>query len=673
MVCVSFYNKHIATVIDTSIGILQKPLSLSKATKVSKATAQYKQALAKKKTGKAGLSVREIYEQGGKPFVDAVRKYGRTERNLPLKLPPWYLEHLELIGDLRINEVYVSGIAQAGKTLSANLLLCFCLAYCRLNAVTFFDQQRTRDRNVPLQFKPLIEQWVKQMGIENEVVSSSNTIYKIGNASGVFSYANTSRATTSRQGLAAVGSAAAGVTGDILFTDERSQFLPGTSDTLPRRLDASQLPSKPQRHFGTKGAGAGVERYIAQCDYQFFPHYKCPHCGLEQALDPLGCLIKPVTRTIRGKPVLCFFSESGRPQDWFHHDPNDAVRTAYFGCRKCGTEIPEQSRAEAYLVCKKTGMRFRDFIKLLESEEKRRYRVSTEISPLCRIVDFNLAEDIINNGLTSGNISDWHQQQLGIQSQLAANSLTVEDIRRSILAPRHERRADVVVAGIDQGRSQHWLMVVKISMPLNWKEMPVEQIIENSIQTILYGGAIVKSEILDKLKEYNVDYGLIDNEPDITESSEFARVSCLEIADQRTNILDAYRKGKVSQGAIEHKAWFINNSKFLKQVINVFLLGDENGDPLVRCPESWQTWLNNPSEMSPIRHLTAPSYDPDTGLFKRGDGNVDDIFYSMMFSQAAFYIWLTEKAKNSVFAAGLGKVKHDHVPLKRDRSSMMII
>lgn len=366
MVCVSFYNKHITIVIDTSIGILQKPLSLSKSTKVSKATAQYKQALAKKKTGKAGLSVREIYEQGGKAFVDAVRKFGVNEAGLPIKLTPWYAELLELIGDLRVNEVYISGCAQAGKTLSINSLLCYCLTVLRIRTITFFDQQRTRDRNIPLQFKPLIDKWVQNLKLSDEVSSNSNTIFKVGNNQGVFSFANTARTTTAREGLAVVSSAAAGVTADVLFTDERSQFLPGTSDTLARRLDASQLPSKPERHSGTKGSFLGIEKYIAQCDYQFYPHIKCRHCDLVQPLHPEGCLIRPVKQLKNGKEVEVFFSESGRPLKWMCHDENDPVRTAYIGCSECLTEIPTEDRQNAFYQCMKTSITLRDFLDSLK-------------------------------------------------------------------------------------------------------------------------------------------------------------------------------------------------------------------------------------------------------------------------------------------------------------------
>lgn len=345
--------------------ILQKPLSQTRRNKITQSTALYKQAIERKKSSKA-LGVRDIYDAGGKAFVEAVRKYGRTESGTPIKLTHWYSELLELIGDLRVHEIYISGCAQAGKTLSVNTLLCYCLTVLRLRTITFFDQQRTRDRNVVLQFKPLIDRWVQKLELEDYVSSNSSTIFKIGNNQGVFSFANTSRSTTAREGLAVVSSAAAGVTADVLFTDERSQFLPGTAAVLPRRLDASQLPSKPQRHSGTSGGGQGIEKDIAQCDYQFYPHVVCRHCQKTIALHPKGCLIRPVKQLKNGKEIEVYFGESGRPLKWMCKDESNPIATAYIGCSECLNEIPTEDRENAFYQCMKTGIKLRDFLDSIE-------------------------------------------------------------------------------------------------------------------------------------------------------------------------------------------------------------------------------------------------------------------------------------------------------------------
>lgn len=339
---------------------MQKPLSSSRKNKIATATTAYKQAIQRKATNTA-VDVKSIYESGGKGFVEAVLRWGSTERGKKLNLKPWYLEYLELVGDYRVHEVYISGCSQIGKSLAVNLFTCYSLAVAKLNILTVYDKEKTLNRNVNLQFKPLIEHWLRRQG---EVVSGtkSNSLYQVANASAIFSYASTTRTTSSREGLAAAGSSVVSVTADVLVTDERSQFPSGSADPLPRRLDASQLPSKPQRHAGTPGNSSGIEKYIETCDKQFYPHFTCPHCGETNELHPLGCLLKPVKKIKNGKEVLVWFSESGRPLDWFHHDPEKPVRTAYFGCPNCEKEIPEECRERAFFRCKKSGMNLREFL-----------------------------------------------------------------------------------------------------------------------------------------------------------------------------------------------------------------------------------------------------------------------------------------------------------------------
>lgn len=341
--------------------IPSKPLSKTKRSKIDADTAAIKQAQERKKA-KDSQSVRKYYEAGGKPFVEAVRRYGRTDRGTPLNLSPWFIELLELTGDLRVHEVVISGAAQCGKTQSMNLLNSYCLVEVKLNTLTVFDQAQTRDRNVPTQFRPVIDKWIELKDYKEEIGITNNQLFQYSNAKGFFRHANSSKATAQRSGLAAAGSSVVSLTADILFTDERSQFAPGTADPLPRRLDASQLASKPQRHYGTKGSGLGVEVLIDQCQYDFYPAFVCDGCNKESILHPLGCLLKPVKKTVNGKEKEVYFSESGRPLSWWAFDQNRPIETAYLACPLCGHPIRDEQRRDAYFVCQKTGINLRDFL-----------------------------------------------------------------------------------------------------------------------------------------------------------------------------------------------------------------------------------------------------------------------------------------------------------------------
>jgi len=92
------------------------------------------------------------------------------------------------------------------------------------------------------------------------------------------------------------------------------------------------------------------------------------------------------------------------------------------------------------------------------------------------------------------------------------------------------------------------------------------------------------------------------------------------------------------------KCWLIRNQKFLKQVLTSFLSVADDGFPLTRLPAEWEGWIANQGELSPIRHLMTPSYDPNTGRWtkKPGGKSIDDMYYACMFCEASYYLWLTQ-------------------------------
>ena len=57
------------------------------------------------------------------------------------------------------------------------------------------------------------------------------------------------------------------------------------------------------------------------------------------------------------------------------------------------------------------------------------------------------------------------------------------------------------------------------------------------------------------------------------------------------------------------------------------------------------------TERSPLRHLAGPSYDPGSGKWRRGEGNIDDLFYAAMFCEAAFYLYLVNGPRKLEFAS----------------------
>lgn len=354
-------------------------------------------------------------------FIDAVEQYGCNERGEPVKMSEWFIQYLRLICDLRIN-TYTSGCSQLGKTLGHTLFLCFCLTELGLNTLWSYDQERSLQIQVKSNFRPVIEGWLKRKGQKPlRTDSQNNTLYQVNNVTSQFVYVSTSKPGNSMG--AAAGGIAVGVSRDILFKEERSQYPPGASDPLNRRLDAGRVPTRPIRELGTPGAGAGIESEIKKCDRHFYPHYKCPHCGTKAPLNPKGCLLKEVELIKDGKPVKIFLSEYGRPIAWFHKDKDDPIGTSYVGCSKCGEEISNDAINDVWFQCLKSGEILDDFLESLPNEPtNKKFNCGIVISPLLR-TDKGTASRIIKEGLDTVNTADWQQQGLGEESTSSANLL----------------------------------------------------------------------------------------------------------------------------------------------------------------------------------------------------------------------------------------------------------
>lgn len=598
--------------------------------------------------------IEQCMSQGGKPFVDRVRRYGATDKGEPLRMDRWFCELLEAIGDFRIPHTLVTGNAQQGKTASHSLLLTDVIVHGKLNAGWFYSSRDSRNLNVPEQFYPVVEKWLEKMAAETGKVMLSSTDrqntsrYQVDGATAIFSYTSTSKQTPSRAGLAAAGGAAVSFTANVLFFEERSQWVPGSADPLPRRLDASLIPTRPIRELGTPGAGQGIESEVERADYWFYPFYQCSNCKETLPLDPKGCLLKRHKRKdFSGKEVEVYLSLSGRPVHWWHADSDRPVESAYIACSNCGHPIANDQRQDAWMQCRKTGITLREFLDGL-STDSGYLTVALHISPLCRITKNNLASELIRGGINAVRSEDWQQQALGHPSENTTTSVSLDMLKAAIAAPRPTTEPTWTLAGVDQGRGEDWLWLCDYHLPDNWRSMPINDVMEQTIRVVQFGGDVVRSAIRDKLIDYGVLYGLIDNEPNISNASDLCGMTDLEMANQRSGLKDAAKRDVIRDGGIEYPCWQIRNEKFLNHVLLNFATSID-GYPLYRLPDDWRQWFGVSTERSPIRHLMAPSYNPDSGKWNRGEGHIDDLYYAAMFCEAAFYL-LLEQNQTGTFA-----------------------
>ena len=588
-------------------------------------------------------TIPEILKLGGKYFVDRVREHGYNDRGKKMLIHEWYAEYLELIGDLTVHEVYTTGCAQAGKT-AGHTLLAVHLINSGISILWSYAQLGSLQRAVPLQFKPVIEKWLASEGTRATGAQNSS-LYQVGDANALFTYVSTSKAAlNTKDGGAAAGSAIVSVTADVLFREEKSQYPIGTGDPLLRRIDASIVPTKPIRDLGTHGSGSGIEVDIAKCKYYFYPHFRCGKCDRVSPLDPKGCLLKPIKYADSlGREISSHLSQTGRPVAWHCSEENNQVDSAYFGCPHCGAEIPDSDRLNAWYQCLNTDITLRNYLDNTDRlNERSRQKVGISISPLLRQTERSLAVEIVQLGLDTANSEDWQQQVLGHPSSIYGNRITIEFIKAALYAPKPDHEPDYIVAGIDQGRGEDWLMIVAIYLPDKVEGMNDILRFEKAKRVILFGADIMRSQIPELLKQFKVTYGLMDNEPTREKAMEICRESggTLQIANQIAGLKDAVRKVIVEDGGESEECWNIRNEKFIQAVVDGFLTAADDGSPLYRLPTNWEQWLGKNTERSPIRHLCAPYRNPVKGWQRAKDG-IDDLFYALVFAEAAFYLHLT--------------------------------
>jgi hypothetical protein len=606
--------------------------------------------------------IAEKFEQGGKPTLERIRKWGTTERGDKLKFFPWNEELIEGLADFRFSERYTMGCSQLGKTLQNTLIFVDTLTYGRCNLGWFYASRSAMQNSQPTQFLPVLENYIANMEKDGYTFNRDRDRMQleriqIEQITASFAYASTGRSDPA-SGLAAVGGAAASFTADICAIEERSQISGSAADPIPRRLDASVIPTKCLFIIGTPGAGAGIESDIKlRANYNFYPAFECPHCGSIEFLDPKGCLLKKFTKVdSSGNPIDAYLSESGRPQEWFHHDEQNALESAYIACPNCHHEIDQDTRLSARYRCKINHIWFRDVVDALpKGVPDEKINVAFNISPLLRETKINLAADIIKSGIEASSSLDYQQQRLGHPSELSATSLTMEILHRSIKSPPPERAPEVVLAGLDQGRNSHSFACASFSLPLGYKNMATEEVIDKTVRQYLFLGEIQGSSVPDKLKQYNVTSAFCDADPERRVAAEWQRTTVMKMAQQISGLSDNIKKATVEEGGGSISCYKIRNERFLSQVLLSFITLAPDGHPLARLPKDLEKWIHVPIESSPIKQLQNVRLEPTTGKWTKI--GADHAYYACLYLETCFYHWLTCEDSSSYIPGALCTVE----------------
>jgi hypothetical protein len=607
-----------------------------------------------------GRFLAEVFERGGKPFLERVRKYGITEKGTPLVLRQHYCEYLQLLADLRISWVLTTGPAQLGKTLGHTFLMIDSVVCGKLNGAWFYDSRTSLDQYAPMQFRPPVEAWIANMEADGYQFRRSgdrsiNTRYQVDGANAIFSFVSTSKMSRADAGGAAAAAAASSFPADFAVMEERSQYTPGAADVCLDRLANSTVPTKPRRDLGTSGGGMGIEADMLDCDFYFYPHYDCPHCGGNFPLDPKGCILQEVERVdLLGKTIKTHLSDTGRPIAWHHTDPLDAAQSAYIGCYSCGGEIDDELRLEkSRYRCTQSGVFLQDFLDSLPAgTPEKALKVGLHMSPLTREGDGRqVAVEIIRRGSVTSNPANWQQQVLGHYSQTDTLKLTHLMIRDRIGTAVPNIKRSYRVAGMDMGRQEDWLVIFDYYLPPNHHNMTVAQVAEKSVKSLIYSEAVKRTDVPFILEQWQVDFGLVDNEPSIEAVMNLCEDTCLQMANQVGGAKHSIKYTTVNDGGVEYPCWALRNEKFMLAVFEGFTTTAWDGEPCYRFPQFWEKWLTDSSERSPIVHLTNPWRDSGGG-WHRGKNNLDDYYMAFLFAEAAFYLKLTENRSTEEMMVG---------------------
>jgi hypothetical protein len=597
----------------------------------------------------------EIYKTS--QFIECVQNRAVNERGHKIQISFWFAQYLRFLGDFRIATKVIPGAQQSGKTLGSSLVLAYCAIELGFQMLYTYDSQGARDTQVKRNLQPILSGWESaKFNSKRGDLADNLEIWQSQSGGTVqFLYSSVNAAAQnvkSRQGLASAGGKNVGFRSDGLIDEERSQSPPGARDPFKRRTVRSTLaPYPPHIILGTPGAGLGVEYEMQNIDHHFAPYYDCPHCKAQKPLHPKGCLLIPSEAEINGEKILNWFTESGKPLQWHHHDPQRPESTAFVACSECGGELLDEDRSRAvYRKCRfDISMNIvqdleQSLDEFLEALPKGRpvdhISVGFWISPLLQ--EETPAPSIIREGNKSKNTADWQQQNLGITSESGTDGLTLEDVHRAIGATVPNRPHDVMLAGIDQGRKEDWIWISRIWLPSRWREMTIGEVIENAIRGVVLASDIGRLHIVNTLDEYGVDFGMMDGEPDVSEAVDISKESCLELADQIKPPKDDIEKTeRVTEGRT-YKIYKIRQKDFQDNLVNAFKMRSEkDGLPLYRLPLSMERWIPLVgADRSPITHLTSMQRDPETRKWVRPLDKNDDIFFAGMMMEAALRVWL---------------------------------
>ena len=548
--------------------------------------------------------------QGSLSAVDRILAHGRNELGEKLTDTRWFRQQLRLTADYRLAHVFTSGASQISKSLANYLVAIDTLLNGQVNIGWFYASRQSLYNQQPEQFQAMVRGWLlsesRPIAIERDAI----TRFTIDKATGHFSHVNSD--SDKKIGGAAEGKEATAFSASVLFLEERSNHR-GNVDQSPR-LGASKILSKPIRELGTPGGGNGIGKLMEKSAHLFCPALPCPHCGEITWLEPKGALLKGQINPKNNH--LEFFGNRGEILDYYSID--GTPQTAYIACVICDRRIPTELIIDCQLYSKQSLATVDDFLDALP-DEIYPGAIAIYLSPFLRCpTDPLRIQGLIEQGLDPLNPLIYCQNKLGYESELGGTGVSIEQFNAAIKLPLHifaSHKKVIRIAGIDQNRGMHHIVIGDLVLD------------DRSQINIIHVGMVGQADIRPTLEKWQVNYALIDNEPDRIDTYRICQEmrGKLHLGDQR-DIKDAYTRGTVSHGDQKMPCFFLSNQLFIEQVVKNW------------TSESYRIGCKLPPNFG--AHIT--SMHRTDIKWVRPENSEDHYFFAMLFMEAAIVIYHTD-------------------------------
>jgi hypothetical protein len=481
------------------------------------------------------------YKYGGDVFIAWLKENYRLADGKPMRWDEPYLEDFfRVFANPWLEKLIVCKPAQVGYTETLVGFCAFSLAYLRSPIALGFEERNKLYSMVGKRIQPVFDNINAIQDLKKQRHSTSNRedidskqSITVGSIALELFYAKIQSGGEDEQAASVIRS----FTACGILVDEFGLCPPETLDVAEARMEKSFWKIPFSRAGSTPGVEGGtVDTAVRQSNRIFEWQVQCHHCQSIQILDAFGNFLRPAMITEEGVSEEKYVDKMGRPYSWFHHSENpedckdgelqgidleQAFKTAYVGCRNCGNPLNwDIDIAAGEFVCTTDNRTTLKSLLAIAQKEQKPIRESWAIT-LPKLASLTFKPEVrIRAMFRTRKPGDGIQQFLGKAITLGGGKITSSRLQRCISIPVPNRKPDLVLGGVDQGRYGHWLLIANF-----WYGEEGDKYTrwETGHKEIFYWGSISDFSDLDKFaEEYQVNIFGCDQEPEYNDACKYA-------------------------------------------------------------------------------------------------------------------------------------------------------